>query len=172
MKSKLAAFIASVSCATDDELLDEIVQIMEPENFGTKNDLGKAFNDVIGYNPIDYHDTLQLEDIYDELLDEAPYSVRENLIGRKSDIIEKCLSNKEASNEAYLTNSLIITIYEECGWLAKDQMADLNHVMMEAVTDTLEIEDDNEDEDDESSSIEFDDDEFDDWEDDLDESIH
>lgn len=143
--TKLSQFVASVSGATENDFIERLEELSKPENF-SKAELGKRWGDVIGYNPIDFHDQQFLDDIFDELIEDAPFSIKENLTGKKEMLIMDALEKRDQHSEAYLTNMMISSIYEETGWLNKNQLVELNEFMDEIELDDDEYEDDSEEE--------------------------
>lgn len=143
--NKLANFIASVSGATENDFIERLEELSKPENF-SKSELGSKWEEAIGYNPIDFHDEQFLDDIFDELIEDAPFSVKENLIGKKEALIKDALEKRNEHSEAYLTNMLISSIYEETGWLNKKELVDFNEFMDEINLDEDELDEDEDEE--------------------------
>lgn len=148
MRNKLTAFIASVSNANEDTFLEELELLSDPDNF-TKEDLGARWTEVIGYNPIDYHDEVMLDMLYDEVISEAPDSVKINLDGKKGDVIEEALLKRSKNNDIYLLNTLTSVIYDKTGWTSNFSSLTVESAIAEE--SKLELEpsfEDDEDEDD------------------------
>lgn len=148
--AKFDNFLAIARGVVSDDDYDEAMKLLDGNNFEDKTSLGKGFEDFLGYNPINHHDRLFLERAFDEILPEAPDSLKERLSGEKDVIIDSTLGQKASCDEEYLFQLLIAQIYNDTGWLCKSQMVDLSNAIFDEVTGTQFVEDQDESEDDES----------------------
>jgi hypothetical protein len=158
--NRLISYITSISNATEDDVVDSIVYELEalsnPDKFN-KLTLGDAWYEVLGYNPIDYHDVAYMSENYEDLIANAPITIKDNLRNKKSIIIREAIAKRDIVNDAYLTNILCGVIYNETGWIDRDQIVDLDNELLETNSDEYDFDD-------------YDNDEYDDYdesEDDL-----
>lgn len=162
--AKFDNFLAIARGVVSDDDYDEAMKLLDGNNFEDKASLGKGFEDFLGYNPINHHDRLFLESAFDEILPEAPDSLKERLSGDKDAIIESTLGQRASCDEEYLFQLLIAQIYSDTGWLCKSQMVDLSNAIFDEVTGTQFVEDteeQDESEDEESDETTEDDDDSD-----------
>lgn len=105
--SKTAKLLSIISSAKDDDLYEEFVQVTEVENIETKKELGELWSDLIGYNPIEYHDRQLLDSAYEAILKFIPEkSMKHQMEDKKDEIIDNVIDNMYQIGETVLINEL------------------------------------------------------------------
>lgn len=105
--SKTAQLLSIISGAKDDDLYDEFLQVTEVENIETKKELGELWSDLIGYNPIEYHDRKLLDSAYEAILKFIPEkSLKHQMEDKKDSIIDNVIDTMYNLNDTIMINEL------------------------------------------------------------------
>lgn len=110
----------------DEALLLEMLRPTED-----RVEMGKIYQNVLGYNPIEYFDEKYLERKYDEILETAPESLKGELQEKKDNIINEVMTHKNNLNEDYLLYILTSEIAAETGWSNPDFRVDIDYAIFE-----------------------------------------
>lgn len=104
--------------ANSEDDLDWLLDLMKPVDDRAK--MGQVYQDVIGYNPLDYFDEKELRKQYKELLNYAPANIKDTLIAKEDNIISKTIIRKNATIDDRLSYLLALEVFEEVGWSSDD----------------------------------------------------
>lgn len=163
--AKLLDFMVRCNNATTDDVIDDLTRMADPDSFDSRDEMESHFEDCLGYNPMEYFDRKSIDEQFDEILNEAPYSVQDQLRSKRDEIIERTLECAEDVNDSVLHKIVVSVIKETVGWepVDEDGVSLDDCIMMAIFGDDVDDEssteyDDNDDED-EETLFEDDDDE-------------
>ncbi len=162
-KSKLGGYLAYVAktvTADSEEDLTFLYDLLAPSD--DREEMGKIYNDTLGYNPIEYFDERFLIKTFDEIIEDAPAEKKTELTNAKESIIKEVMYNKVLQTDEYLLGMLLKAIQEETGWV-DPKYGDLED-LEDGDWDVSSMNSDDEDEDDEDEYDPYEDDEDDDLE--------
>jgi hypothetical protein len=74
------------------------------------------FEDCLGYNPMEYFDRKTIDEQYDDLIKEAPYSVQTQLRDKRDEIIERTLECSKDVSDTVLHKVFINVVKDVIGW--------------------------------------------------------
>ena len=114
--SKLLEFYNKTVHAESEEDLDFIFGILNPTD--SKEEMGKVYEDSLGYNPLDFFDKKTLSKKFDEFLTDAPSSIQSELKEKRNGILDRSLLQRDRDEDAHLSMILASEIYAETGWSA------------------------------------------------------
>lgn len=173
--AKLLDFIIRCSNATETDVSDDLLRMADPNSFDSRDEMESHFEDCLGYNPMEYFDRKTIDEQFDDILKDAPYSVQNQLRDKRDEIIDRTLECSEDINDTVLRKVFIGVIKDTIGWQPiEDTDVSLDEcismaIFGEGIDDSYdydgsdETDDDDEDEDDEMFS---DDEDYDDSSDD------
>jgi len=152
--AKFNNFLAIARGVISEDDYDEAVKLMDGNNFEDKQELGEGLEDFLGYNPLNHHDRRYLEDAFDDIMSEAPDSLKERLATQKDEIITSTLGQRANCDDEYLFQLLIAQIYADTGWMCKNQTVDLSAAIFDEVAGTQYVEESEEEDLDDNSGDE------------------
>lgn len=164
--AKLLDFTVRCRNVTDDELVENIERMADPDSFDSRDELSSYLDEYLGYNPIDYFDRKSIEEQFDEIVENAPYSVREQLRDKHDEIIERTLECNDDVRETILRKVFVSVIKDTVGWQpTEDDDVSVDDSISMAVFNSDEMEDSNdydpEDSDDEEDDLYSEDEDYD-----------
>ena len=165
--AKLLDFMVRCNNASADDVADYLLRMVEPDEFDSKDEMATLFEDCLGYDPFDYFDRKSIEEQYEEIIDSAPYSVREQLHAKRSEIIERTLECSEDVNDTVLRKVFVSVIKDTIGWQpSEDTDVSLDDCISMSIFGTDDIDDSNdyesEDADEEEDDLYEEEDDYDD----------
>ncbi len=161
--AKLLDFIVRCNNATNDDVVEDLARMADPDSFDSRDELESHFEDCLGYNPMEYFDRKSIDEQYDELINEAPYSVQNQLRDKRDEIIERTLECIEDVNDTVLRKVFINVVKDTIGWQPiEDSDVSLDDCISMAIfgTDDIDDSDEYEDDDEEEDDMLDDDDEI------------
>lgn len=171
--SKLLDYIVRCNNATYDDAVDDILKMADPGNYESRDEMEDHFEECLGYNPLTYFDRKFIEQQFDEVIVNAPYSVRDQLRSKHDEIIERTLECIDDVNDTILRKVFIDVIKDTIGWQPiEDSEVSLDNCISMAIFGSDNIDESSEYEDDDSDEDDFDDEEdlYEDDDDDYDSS--
>lgn len=114
--ARMENFLSIARGVVSDDDLDIAERLMSVENYATKEKLGDDLSEMVGYNPIEYHDRQALSGMYDEILDRAPENVKSILIERREELLNQVFEHRKELDDEYLYQVLINTIQAATQW--------------------------------------------------------
>lgn len=114
--AKLLDFMIRCNNASDDDIVEDLTRMADPDSFDSRDELASHFEDCLGYDPMEYFDRRTIEEQFDEILKDAPYSVQEQLRNKRDDIIERTLGCNEDVGDIVLRKVFIGVIEDTIGW--------------------------------------------------------
>lgn len=158
--SKLSEFLLATTADSEDSI-DDLLMIMSPKD-ADASELGLAFTNELGYNPITYFDEKSINDSLDMLIEgmKASPTAINTLLSSRQDIVKDVLD--------YMNDSKTFTIVEGISAVIPPLLTDADANMFKrSIGEIFDVELS----DDEESGIPIDDEEISDeyTEDDLDE---
>lgn len=163
--AKLLDFMVRCNNATSDDIAEDLVRMADPNSFDSRDEMEMHFEECLGYNPMEYFDRKSIDEQFDDLLKDAPYSVQDQLRDKRDEIIERTLECSEDVGDTVLRKVFVSVIKDTIGWQpAEDSEVSLDECISMAIFGE-DIDDDNsdydsagDDEDDDEDDIMFDDD--------------
>ena len=156
---KLLDFVVHCNNASLDDIADDLTRMADPDSFDSQDEMESHFEDCLGYNPMEYFDRKSIEEQFDELMTNAPYSVRDQLRSKRDEIIDRTLECTEDVNDTVLRKVFINVIKDTIGWQpAEDAEVSLDDCISMAIFGNDDLDDSNDYEDDDIE--EDDEDEF------------
>ena len=118
MKSFTLERILAATCGSEDdeESMELLRQMLNPT---TKEEMAKVYEEVVGYNPINYFDRCEAAKYFDIMVSDAPTGIKENLIDCKEEILDNVIQHKENLNSDYLITLLNLEMEHTAGWRNK-----------------------------------------------------
>ncbi len=164
--AKFLDFMVRCNNASEDDVVDDLLKMADPSSFDSEDELRSHFEDCLGYDPIEFFDRKSIEEQFDELLNEAPYSVQEQLRLKKNEIIERTLECSDDIADSVLRKVFLNVVRDVVGWQPIDEnLASLDDCVIMSVFGNENIDDyDDEDSDSDDCEDESIDDEDDDEE--------
>lgn len=166
--AKLLDFVVRCANATDDDTLEDLLRMADPNSFDSRDEMESHFEDCLGYNPMEFFDRKSIDDMFDEVIENAPYSVQVQLRDKHDEIIERTLECTEDVNDTVIRKVFVSIIKDTIGWQpAEDTDVSLDECISMAIfgegiddSSDYELDDDEEDEDDDGLfADDYDDDE-------------
>lgn len=114
--AKLLDFMVRCSSATEDDATEDLLRMADPATFDSQDEMSDHFESCLGYDPFVYFDTKSIDEEIDNLINSAPYSVQEQLRGKKDIIIERTLEYSNDLNDTVLSHILAKVIKDTVGW--------------------------------------------------------
>jgi hypothetical protein len=114
--AKLLDFMLRCNNASEDDIVEDLVKMADPNSFDSKDEMESHFEDCLGYNPIDYFDRKTIDEKFDDIIKNAPYSVQEQLRDKREEIIERTLECSDDIGESVLHKVFITVIKDTVGW--------------------------------------------------------
>ena len=146
---KLLDFVVHCNNASLDDIADDLTRMADPDSFDSKDELDMHFEECLGYNPMVYFDKKSIEEQFDELMVNAPYSVREQLRSKREEIIERTLECNEDIGDTVLRKVFINVIKDTIGWEpVEDTEVSLDDCISMAIFGNDDLDDSSEYEDD------------------------
>lgn len=170
--AKLLDFIIRCSNATEDDVSEDIIKMADPNSFDSRDEMESHFEDCLGYNPMEYFDRKSIEEQFDDILNDAPYSVQNQLRDKREDIIDRTLECSEDVSDSVLRKVFVSVIKDTIGWQpVEDTDVSLDECISMAIfgdgiddSNDYDIDDDDEEDDDSYTDDEdYDDDTSDDY---------
>lgn len=162
--AKFLDFMVRCNNATEDDVTEDLIRMADPDSFDSKDELRNHFEDCLGYDPIEYFDRKSIDEQFDEILNEAPYSVQEQLRSKRDEIIERTLECADEVSDSVLRKVFVNVIKDTVGWQpAEDAETSLDECITMSIFGNNDL-------DDESDEYDSDEDEDEDLLDDEDES--
>lgn len=169
--AKLLDFMIRCNSATDDDVFEDILRMADPNSFDSRDEMESHFEDCLGYNPMEFFDRKSIDEQFDEILKDAPYSVQNQLRDKRDEIIERTLECTEDVGDTVLRKVFVGVIKDTIGWQPiEDTDVSLDECISMAIfgegiedSDDYDTDDDSDDDDDE---IFADDEDYDDLSDD------
>jgi hypothetical protein len=118
--AKLLDFIVRCNNATSDDVVEDLLKMADPNSFDSKDEMESHFEDCLGYNPIEYFDKKVIDEQFDDLIQNAPYSVQEQLRNKREEIIERTLECSEDVGDSVLRKVFINVVKDTVGWKPMD----------------------------------------------------
>jgi len=140
--------------ADSEDDLDFLFDLMKPTD--DREEMGKIYENSIGYNPLDYFDEKDLRKKFKGILEAAPVSVKSELKDKEDSIISRTIIRKNELLEDHLSILLANEIFTETGWASPSyddgpSQEALDNLQGEEEEETLDdIEEDDDDKDDET----------------------
>lgn len=167
-KSKLLDYVTRTATANDEKDVEIILKLMHPVD--NPDEMGEAFEDVLGYNPIIYYDERAIDDLLktgsEGLSDASKEIIREHT----QEIISEVLNHYQMKKEKHLADSMIAVIRN---FIEDDDVAIIADALSEALGVQIPFDSDEDDDEDDSGIVpdDFSDPELDDLDTDLDDDI-
>lgn len=114
--AKLLDFMVRCTNATSDDLIDDLTRMADPDTFDSRDEMESHFEDCLGYNPMSYFDKKMINEQFDDILNDAPYSVQNQLRLKRDEIIERTLECDSDVSETVLRKVFISVIRDTVGW--------------------------------------------------------
>ncbi len=114
--AKLLDFMLRCNNATAEDVADDLLKMAEPEEFDSQDEMASHFEDCLGYDPFEYFDRKSIEEQFEDIIDSAPYSVREQLHAKRAEIIERTLECSEDVGDTVLRKVFVGVIKDTVGW--------------------------------------------------------
>ena len=114
--AKLLDFMLRCNNASDDDIVEDLIKMADPTSFDSKDEMESHFEECLGYNPIDYFDRKTIDEQFDEIVTNAPYSVQEQLRNKRDEIIERTLECSDDIGDSVLHKVFINVIKDTVGW--------------------------------------------------------
>lgn len=153
--AKLLDFIL----ASRTEFYDDVERLARPDSFSTREEMNDHFEEVIGYVPDKYMNERSVEEYFNNALRRAPFSVQEQMIKKKSDIIDQTMSVLDDVDEVFIERVFCNVCQSIVGWDASDGAETIDSIIKMAVFNSDDFEsEEEEDEDEEDFSDEEDED--------------
>lgn len=166
--AKLLDFMIRCNNASEDEIAEDILRMADPNSFDSRDEMESHFEDCLGYNPMEYFDRKSIEEQFDEIMKDAPYSVQDQLRCKRDDIIDRTLECSEDIGDMVLRKVFIGVIEDTIGWhptedtdVSLDECISMS-VFGERMDDSDDYSTDEEDDEDIDDDIFVDSDEYDD----------
>ena len=164
--AKLLDFMIRCNNATEDEVSEDLLRMADPNSFDSRDEMESHFEDCLGYNPMDYFDRKTIDEQFDEILRDAPYSVQCQLRDKRDEIIDRTLDCSEDIGDTVLRKVFVGVIKDTIGWQpVEDTDVSLDECISMAIFgDEINDSDDydtNDEEDEDDDEIFIDDDEYD-----------
>lgn len=160
--AKLLDFIL----ASRTEYFDDVERLCKPDSFESKDELNEHFEDVLGYAPERYMNEKEIIDYFNDALKHAPFSVQEQMLKNKDEIITRTLDIIEEVDSSLVCKIFCNVCKSVVGWDAAKGTDTIDNIINSAIFKPNGIpdweEDDEEDEDEDYFDESFDDDNFDD----------
>lgn len=152
--SNFMEYLKKTISAESEEDLEYLYKALRPSN--DREEMSEVYKEVLGYNPLTYFDHSDIEELYNEIVEMAPDSLRDSLIEDRNDIIQTTMDRKEKLHGEYLLSLLMLVIKEETGWVPK-KYEDVYSVrsLMEEFDLPDDLDDDIYDEDEEDDEEDF-----------------
>ena len=111
--SRLEEIINTMKANTD-EAFDDVLELLKPENV-SKEQLQGTFENVLGYDPVTYHDKKEISAISDEIAADPSTSeeVSEYINSSKEELIDEALEVFETNRQDYLRDSVDTVLNEK-----------------------------------------------------------
>lgn len=162
--AKLLDFIL----AARTEFYDDVARLARPDSFSTREEMNDHFKEVIGYVPDMYMNERSVEEYFNNALRRAPFSVQEQMIKKKTEIIDQTMSVLDDVDEVFIERVFCNVCQSIVGWDASDGAESIDSIIKMAVFNSDDFEsEEEEDEDEEDFSDEEDEDDSDSEEDDY-----
>lgn len=111
-------YITKTVTANSEEDYDYLLLLMSPTD--DRDEMGVVYQNTLGYDPITYFDERFLNKSFDELLLEAPSSIKDDLTKERENIIKNVMKKRNVELDGFLLNLLTKEIYNEVGWVPYD----------------------------------------------------
>lgn len=115
MEGKFLDYINKTRNANSEDDIDELLRIMNPTD--DRDEMGRVYEDVLGYNPLQYFDENALRSLLEEVTTYAPASVVTIIKNSKEQIISKALQELKVLAEESIVAALISALDIETGWV-------------------------------------------------------
>lgn len=131
--ARMENFLSIARGVVSEDDLDIAEKLLSAENYPTKESLGDDLSEMVGYNPIEYHDRQALSDMYDEILDRAPQNVKDTLIAKREELIDRVFEHRKELDDEYLYQVLINTIMEATQWDPDTERSELSTAIADEI---------------------------------------
>lgn len=108
-------YITKMTTASSEEDLDYLLLLMAPSD--DRDEMGEVYQNTLGYDPINYFDEKYITKSFEDIMENAPISIKESLLAEKDKIIGKVIDKKKLEIDSMLLNILVKEIFEETGWI-------------------------------------------------------
>lgn len=163
--AKLLDFMVRCNNASVDDITEDLLRMADPNSFDSRDEMETHFEDCLGYNPMEYFDRKSINEQFDEILNDAPYSVQDQLRGKREEIIERTIECSEDVGDTVLRKVFVGVIKDTIGWQpVEDSEVSLDECISMVIfgedidDDASDYDSAGDDEDDEDDEIMFDDD--------------
>ena len=142
--AKLLDFMLRCNNATAEDVADDLLKMAEPDEFDSQDEMASHFEDCLGYDPFEYFDRKSIEEQFEDIIDSAPYSVREQLHAKRTEIIERTLECSEDVGDTVLRKVFVGVIKDTVGWQpSEDTDVSLDDCISMAIFGTDDLDDAN-----------------------------
>ena len=159
--AKLLDFMVRCNNASEDDAVEDILRMSDPDSFDSKDEMRDHFDECLGYDPFEYFDRRSIEEQFDELITGAPYSVQDQLRNKREEIINRTLDCIDDVGDTVLRKVFIDVVKDTIGWQPiEDSEVSLDDCISMAIFGNEDIDDPNEyeDEEDDDDSLDYEDD--------------
>lgn len=167
--AKLLDFMIRCNNATEDDVSEDLIRMADPNSFDSRDEMGSHFEECLGYNPMEYFDRKTIDEQFDDVLKDAPYSVQDQLRNKRDEIITRTLECSEDIGDTVLRKVFVSVIKDTIGWQpVEDTEVSLDECISMAIfgEDIDDSDDYDTDDDDDEEDLFIDDEDFDDSDDD------
>lgn len=170
--AKLLDFMIRCNTATEDDVSEDLIRMADPNSFDSRDEMESHFEECLGYNPMEYFDRKSIDEQFDEILKDAPYSVQNQLRDKRDEIIDRTLECTEDVGDTVLRKVFVGVIKDTIGWQpVEDTDVSLDEcismaIFGEGIDDSDDYDTDDDDDEDDDDEIFVDDEDFDDLSDD------
>ena len=169
---KLLDFMVRCNNAFEDDITEDLIRMADPNSFDSRDEMESHFEDCLGYNPMEYFDRKNIDEQFDEILKDAPYSVQQQLRDKRDDIIDRTLECSNDIGDTVLRKVFVGVIKDTIGWqpvedtdVSLDECISMT-IFGEGIEDSDDYDTDDDDDEDSDDEIFVDDEDFDDLGDD------
>lgn len=110
----LLDYIQETVTASSECDLDHLMILMRPTE--DREEMGAAYNELLGYNPITYFDEKYLHREYANIISRAPSYIKETLRDKEDQIIEQAMDKYDSLRDDFLVKVLAKVVMDETGW--------------------------------------------------------
>ena len=170
--AKLLDFMIRCNNASDDDISEDLIRMADPNSFDSRDEMESHFEDCLGYNPMEYFDRKTIDEQFDEILNDAPYSVQNQLRDKRDEIIDRTLECTDDIGDTVLRKVFVGVIKDTIGWQpVEDTDVSLDEcismaIFGEGIEDSDDYDTDDDEDEDNDDEIFVDDEDFDDLGDD------
>lgn len=170
--AKLLDFMIRCNNASEDDISEDLIRMADPNSFDSRDEMESHFESCLGYNPMEYFDRKTIDEQFDEILNDAPYSVQNQLRDKREEIIDRTLECSDDIGDTVLRKVFVGVIKDTIGWQpVEDADVSLDEcismaIFGEGIEDSDDYDTDDEEDEDIDDEIFVDDEDFDDLGDD------